>query len=280
MLVRTHQSKIVMSVAAVLVLAVVTLTATYTQFGITCQVGTECGPATSIDFAAIPPAVAEDAVNLAVELFGDYKDRVSSFVRQLLSVYLEAQDKDFVMVFNSGGWGWTTLEQAHGWQSIFDGIKSELDRLNYSTLELNYLRTANDWRAPLDEMAEMVAGYPTKARDLAYRVRFLTTNIPGLKVIIAGESNGTVICNRVMDLLRQDAQIYSIQTGPPFWHQSAESDRTLVITDNGVVPDSFSRGDTLTIIWSNLKSLFGLDRSQEVAGAVFNSVKAPGHDYG
>ena len=125
----------------------------------------------------------------------------------------------------------------------------------------------------------MVTNYPSKADDLASRVEFLTTNIPDLKVIITGESNGTVIADRVMNVLEDNSQVYSIQTGPPFWYDNTMLNRTLVLSDNGIIPDSFSQGDFLTIISANLKTFFGLFRPEDNSGEILSFVKAPGHDY-
>ena len=60
-----------------------------------------------------------------------------------------------------------------------------------------------------------------------------------------------------MTCLRDNPQVYSVETGPPFWHRSATSGRALVLTSNGIVPDSFSHGNLIAIISANLKALFG-----------------------
>ncbi len=269
---------IVVALGIVLLLGIVAVAASYSEPGATYEVGSGGLPLPIGDLSAVPPSVAEDATELATELFGDGKEKYD-FVSQLLSIYLEAKDKDFVMVFNSGGWGWSLLENTLGWQSIFSGIESELASSDYKLLSLDYLRTDEGWRAYLDEIVEMLTGYQSKARDLAHRVEFLASHIPELKVIIAGESNGTIICDRVMNILEDNLQIYSIQTGPPFWHQNIMLDRTLVISNNGIIPDSFSQGDFLAMIGANLKALFGLSQPEDDFGTILHYVRAPGHDY-
>jgi hypothetical protein len=82
-----------------------------------------------------------------------------------------------------------------------------------------------------------------------------------------------------MVLLKDNDRIYGIQTGSPFWYQPESWDRTLIMNDNGEVPDSFSQGDFPTMIKANLKNLFGFSRTEEGAGHVLNIVKAPGHYY-
>jgi len=192
---------------------------------------------------------------------------------------LEAEDKDFVIVFNPGGWGWNLVEASPGWWSIFNGIESELESLSYTSLKLNYLRAADSFQGRLDEVGEMTTGYQSKAKDLACRAEFLTTHIPDLKVILAGESTGTVITDSAMTILADNPQVYSIQTGPPFWHQSTMLDRTLVLTGNGIIPDTFSQGDFYSIIWGYFKIWFDLSEPEEDFGTTPHYIAAPGHDY-
>jgi len=82
-----------------------------------------------------------------------------------------------------------------------------------------------------------------------------------------------------MGILVDNPRVYSIQTGPPFWHSSVILDRTLVMTDNGRTPDSFSRGEILTLIRANLRNLLGLPEPPSESGAIVHFIKAPGHDY-
>ena len=270
---------ILIALAAVCLLGVMLLTFSYSEVGVFSKIGTEGLPLSTSDLSAVPQSVAEDAIGLATALFGDSGEKSNDFVNQVLAVYSEAKDKDFVVVFNSGGWGWNLLENTPGWWSIFSGIKSELVTSGYKLVSLDYIRTDKSWRGRLGEMGEMITGYQSKAKDLAYRVKFLTSHIPELKVIIAGESNGTVISDRVMTILKDNPQVYSIQTGPPFWHNNITLDRTLVITNNGIIPDSFSEGDFGAIIWGNLKAFLGFSEPIDDFGTILHYVRAPGHDY-
>jgi len=255
------------------------LTALFTSnIGIIGSVGEGWVPLTASDLSGIPKSVIDDATQLAQQLFGNYQDKYHEFINQLLAMYLEAKDRDFVVLFNPGGWGWSSVENSLGWRSIFDGIKSELESFGYNALFLNYRRTEASLRGAIDEFVEAVTAYPSKARDLASRVEFLTSHIPDLKVIIAGESNGTVISDGVMDILRDKPRVYSIQTGPPFWSKSTMWERTLVLENNGITPDTFSRGDIPAMLWASFKALLGLAPPDE-NGRIFYFLCAPGHDY-
>ena len=268
---------IVTALALILSLGIVLLSFSYSEAGVTCEIGGLSSPV--YDLSTVPQSVAEDATGLAKDLFGDRQKKCDDFVSQLLSVYLEAKDKNFVIVFNPGGWGWSLPEPSPGWWSILGGIKSELDSSGYKSLLLDYRRTGETLRARLDEAVEMIAHYPSKARDLAARVRFLTDNIPDLRVIVAGESTGTVISESVMSILKDNSQVYSIQSGPPFWHKNLVLDRTMVITNNGIIPDSFSQGDFFAMMLGNVKALFGVSQPEDDSGRILYYVRAPGHEY-
>ena len=230
------------------------------------------------DFSAVPQQVIDSAVEMAQDIVSNSKSALQDIVDQLLAAYVEARDNDVMVVFNSGGWGWN-ISQTTGWGSILEGIKSQLEDEGYRTTVVTYRRTGSGIFGVIREFIEAATRYPHKANDLATRIRFLTDNLPDLKVIIAGESTGTVISDKTMALLKDDSRVYSIQTGTPFWHKTAEHDRTLLVNDNGATPDSFSYGDIPTMIWSTVKSWFGGSSSQDKPGNILFWLKAPGHDY-
>jgi len=271
---------ILLGIAALFLIGVTLLAFSYTDIGIADLVGEEASAVTMADFSDVPESVAEDAVALAMELYGDYHDKYTEFVNQLLIAYAKAKDKDFVVIFNAGGWGSDLLESSPGWHEICRGITDELGKLGYSSLILDYHRTAQSIWAFIKEFVEAIADYPSKAKVLASRVEFLTEHIPDVKIIVAGESSGAVIADRVMDSLRDNPRVFSIQTGTPFWHRRETLERTLALDDNGIRPDSFARGDILTIIWSSLKALVGLSPPEgEDPGRILYFMHAPGHDY-
>jgi len=281
MAINLRRLAILVALSAVLILGAAALFFSYSDVGVAVGVGTGGVPLSVPDLSTVPESVAEDATELAKELFEDYQEEYEDFVSQLLAAYVEAVDKDVVVIFNSGGWGWNFIENSPGWYSISTGIESELDELGYSSLLLNYRRTAETYRGIIDEFVEVITAYPSKAKNLARRVEFLTSHIPDLKIIVTGESNGSVISDSTMNILRNNQQVYSIQTGPPFWHRNVVLDRTLVLNNNGITPDSFSQGNIPAMVWASLKALVGLSPPEEEdPGRILYFLRAPGHDYG
>ncbi len=279
MFINIRRLGVLVALTAVLLLGVVLLALSYSEVGVASEIGTGGLPLSSYDISVVPQSVTEDATKLAMELFGDYQEKYKDFANQLLATYVEAKDKDFVVIFNAGGWGWNLLESSPGWRSIFTGIEAELDNLGYTSLLLDYQRTGESWWGIIDEGVEMITSYPSKAKALACRVEFLTNHVPDLRVIVTGESDGAVISDSAMNILRDNPQVYSIQTGPPFWHEPIMLDRTLVLDNNGRTPDSFSRGNIPTMLWTSLEDLLGLPQPEEESGRILTFLRAPGHDY-
>lgn len=259
-------------------LAVVWLILSYSEVGMAQDIGIQYPGLPPSDYSLVPQSVIDNAVTIATELVGNSQKKLQNMVDQLLATYTEAKDKDFVIVFNSGGWGWN-ITQNSGWGSILDGIKSQLGSQGYQTLVLNYRRTSSGVTGLIREFFEAATSYPKKSRDLALRIQFLTDNFPNLRVIIAGESTGTVISDKAMAILKNDPQVYSIQTGTPFWHKPTTLDRTLLMNTNGATIDTFSYGDIPAVVWATVKSWFGVSSPNEKPGNILFWVKAPGHDY-
>lgn len=264
-------------VATIALLAVIWQILYNSEVGMVKGIGVQDLP--QIDYASVPVSVVDNAVVMAKQLVGSSQGRLQDLVDQMLATYEQARHSDVVVFFNSGGWGWNPTEKTPGWESILDGIKVELENLGYQPLVLNYRRTSGGLVGCVREFFEAARRYPNRSRDLASRVEFLTRNIPGLKVIVAGESTGTVISDKAMLLLKDDTRVYSIQTGTPFWHKPSELDRTLLMNDNGQGIDTFSRGHVPAMVWATFKSWFGLTSSKDNPGDILSWLKAPGHDY-
>jgi hypothetical protein len=248
--------------------------------GVVSEIGADGQPLyVNTDLSAVPQSVVDDAACLAAQLFGRHGEKADRFVDELLATHAKSQGKDVVIVFNPGGWGYGPMDTARPWGSILNGIQSLLSDFNIDSEVLTYQRSTDGFQGCCEELTEVLRGYSSKAKILASRVRFLTAHNPDLKVVIVGESTGAQIGGEAMDILSDSPQVFSIQIGPPWWYRHDDTDRTLVITDNGMAPDSFSRGDALTIIGANLAALFDESQPEDERGTILKYLRAPGHDY-
>jgi hypothetical protein len=259
--------------------AVIWMTLFDSEVGMARDVGVQETGLETFDYSSVPQSVIDDAVALASELVGNSQGKLQTLVDQLLGIYLEAKNKDVVVFFNSGGWGWNRTEETPGWSSILDGIKTQLDKLGYQSLILNYHRTSTGIKGCIQEFFEAITHYPHKAWDLARQVEFLTDELPNLRIIVAGESTGTVISDKTMDILKDKTQVYSIQTGTPFWYKPIPMDRTLLMNSNGRCVDTFSYGNLPAMVWATVKGWLGMSSPDDNPGDILSWLKAPGHDY-
>lgn len=250
------------------------------SLGIVSEIGADGQPLyADIDSSAVPQSVADDAARLAIHLFGKHGKESDRFVDELLVTHVKSQDKDIVILFNPGGWGNGPMDTGRPWGSILNGIQSQLSDSNIDSQILTYQRSADSLQGCCEELTEILRGYSSKAKILASRVQFLTAHNPELKVVIVGESTGAQIGGEAMNILSENPQVFSIQIGPPCWYHHDDTGRTLVIADNGMAPDSFSRGDALAIISANLSAVFGKSQPEYSRGTILKYLRAPGHDY-
>jgi hypothetical protein len=266
-------------VVAVLVLAIFGIIFFDSEVGMATDIGIQ-EPVLSVhDFSSVPQSVIDDAAKKASDMAKKSQQKSQVLEDQLLATYVEAQKVDVVVFFNSGGMGWNLAKDTPGWGSILQGIQDQLKEMGYKPLVLNYRRTSSGVMGSIKEVIEAATRYPHKAKDLAARIEFLIDNLPNLKVIIAGESTGTVISEETMAILKDKSRVYSIQTGTPFWHKPTELEQTLLINSNGRGLDTFSKGNIPAMVWATVKSWFGLASPQDNPGDILTWLKAPGHDY-
>lgn len=248
--------------------------------GVVSEIGADGRPLyDNTDLSAVPESVSGDAARLAAQMFGRDGKKSARFVDELLATHVRAQDKDVVVLFSPGGWGHGPMDTQRPWGSILNGMESQLSDSGIDFAILTYQRSVNSLYGCFEEMTEILRGYQSKARIMASRVQFLTEHNPNLKVVIVGESTGAQLGGQAADILSHNPQVFGIQIGPPCWYHHADTLRMLVISDNGIVADSFSRGDVLTIITANLSALFGESQAGGDRGTILKYLRAPGHDY-
>jgi hypothetical protein len=231
----------------------------------------------SVNFSDIPSSIVNEANQLAKSFHPDSVEKQETFVAGLLTTYKLAVDRNVILIFNPGGYGWAGLMDSSGWDTIFDGIIDKLQELGNSILPLTYQRTAHGFFGIWSEAQVNMGIYNDKSKELAAKVLFLSNHLPHIKIILTGESNGSVICDEVLFLLNDNKSVFSIQTGPPFWYTTKGIQNSLVMRTNGTVADTFSNGEFFSIIRANIEALFGI--SPTAPGGILLYIGSPGHDY-
>src|SRR3989337_607376 len=107
----------------------------------------------------------EEANKLAERLFGDDAEKRAAFTIRLLDICSRAQDKDFLLIHNPGGWGSTRLEDLLQWErSIVEGVSAVMEKLGYTSCLLQYFRTDSGWRAVVEDVREQTHFFISKAK--------------------------------------------------------------------------------------------------------------------
>ena len=227
--------------------------------------------------AGVPQQVKDDAYEVAVELLGEDDSNLDRLVQNLCATYATVTDTDVLIIFNSGGFGWSVIEDSSGWGSIVDAMEELLADNGYTSTMVDYQRTEDSIIGAVSEATATAGHLWLKGQNLALMADFLSKHLPQTSIILVGESNGTVICDKTLRNLADNPNIYTIQTGPPCWYVTLDTDRSLVIRDNGLIPDAFSNGDLISIVRANLETIIGIEKVYE--GDVLNYIGAPGHIY-
>lgn len=220
------------------------------------------------------------ALNIAGKLFGVRSKKRDDFARELIENYIQCRGKDLIIIYNTGGFGGTFMKDDPEWGSVVRGIQSEIAKLGYSSLVLEHTRSRFGLWGFIGESLDLLRNYSRKAWVLAAKINFVTGVDRSLKIIVTGRSFGAMFTSEVMRHMEKNLKVYSIQAGLPFWYHPPQQPRSLMIKNNGSMPDSFSRGDLRAILRANLSHFPSL--SEPRGGAIKIGplyFRSPGHEY-
>jgi hypothetical protein len=234
-------------------------------------------PLPSATLSEVPRDVLENALKMAKTLHRRDRTKQTRLAEDMLTTYDALKNTDILILFNSGGYGWTALDKASGYATIVNAIEDEFITQHCRVLVLNYQRAYRSLRGYVSEILNAGAKSVAKPKELALRLNFLWRHLPNLKIVMTAESNGTVMSNQVMRMLPDENRLFSIEFGPPFWYDNFVSGRVLNMRSNGVVPDAFSYGHWGRAFKANWDALRG--KSPTDPGNVLLYIGAPGHDY-
>jgi len=238
--------------------------------------------------------IEQQAWEMASEVVGTSREVQEQFVADVVGLYYKVKDNDLAIFCIPGGWGREPLAANAEGRSWLVGMEAELAELGYNYCVVDDIRTGDGLVEYLFEFKEQMTHYPSKAKDLAAKIDFLTQQVAGLKVIITGQSNGAAYAGEVIRHLKENPTVYSIQVGVPFWHKVSKTSQSLVIDNNGIGADALTERDLFRLLKANLVKIFILNHVPSftpvdwvITRAVlvfwpYNfglGLQAPGHDY-
>jgi len=198
---------------------------------------------------------------------------------QLQEVLEAAKNSDVIIIFNSGGWGNTPLQEAEDFVPIVEGIEKTLSGWGYNSLVIPYTRTKDDLSGKITGAKDFLNSFQTSSEILAEKVNFLTESLPDKKIIMAGLSAGGALVNKTMEKISEKSQVFAIEAGVPFWHEKFESENVLQLNNDG--KDSLSVGEIKTLLFSlakaPLKWILAKMNGEDLTFS--QAIRAPGHEY-
>ena len=192
-----------------------------------------------------------------------------------------ASQNEVIIIFNSGGWGNTSLEKAQDFAPIIDGIQKALRERNLNSIVISYNRTKDSFSGKVTALKEMSRSYQNQAEILVGNVNYFLKQNPGKKIIMTGLSNGGALVDEAMEKIPQDFKnnVFAIEAGVPFWKKTFNSENILRLNNEG--KDSLSKGEIKVLLSTLFKAPFKWIFAK-ISGKnlIFSqAIQAPGHEY-
>ena len=231
--------------------------------------------------------IVEAAGQLAAKLFPHSHKKRKLFLNGLQEMYSAARNKDVLVIHSPGGWGNTHWEGLLDWEkSIVTGVTATLEKLGYSQTMKQYFRCGDAlWggRSWYKEGRFFLFGTNYRAYVLAEELKFLMVNLPKLRIVLVGASQGAAFDNIVMVYLGSVEQVYSIELGTFFAHMRRRqlTTRNLAIDSNGLMRDPMCHRD----LRKGTKAYFMAFvrwfkyKAQGKPRKFTNCINTPGHEY-
>jgi hypothetical protein len=186
-----------------------------------------------------------------------------------------------VIVFNSGGWGYTPPQEAADFAPILRGIQDTLSAANYHPEVISYERTEKSFLGRITGLRGFISSFNFQSSALADQLEEHLKENPEGKIIITGLSNGAAFTNQVIEKMGKEAagQVLAIEVGTPFWEKPIRADNVLFLDNNG--QDSLADGKIPSLLLALVKAPFRLV-SAKLCGTSLSfsrSIQAPGHEY-
>ncbi len=188
---------------------------------------------------------------------------------------------DVFVIFNSGGWGNTPLQDAKDFAPIIEGIQETLNEWDLNSIVVPYIRTKNNLLGRITATKEISRSFQSQSEKLAREIEEFLKQNPGKKIIMAGLSNGAAFVDETMEKLSPKTKntVFAIEAGIPFWEKEFHSENILRLSNNG--KDSLSKGKIKILISTLLKAPF-VWLSAKISGETLTfsqAIQVPGHEY-
>lgn len=166
------------------------------------------------------------------------------FFNKIIQNVKNLEKVDIALVFNAGGWGYTSLDYDPSWRQILENIKTELENRGYKAAIIEARR-----RESFFEIAN-AHKLSDSTRKIASEINKLRKKYPGVKIILAGKSSGASFVEKLLENINKD-NVLAIEAGLPFWAKKRPAAPAKTLIFKSRKPDTLVRGDLLEILVSN-----------------------------
>jgi len=163
-------------------------------------------------------------------------------------------EKDVIIIFNSGGWGNTPLEEALDFAPVIQGIQEDLNQFGYDAVVITFNRTKDNFWGKVAGAKDFFSSFSFSSEVLAKDLEDLVNRFPDKKIVMAGLSNGATFTTKTYEKMSVKAResVYAISAGLPFWVETEKEQNLLQLDNNG--KDSLAIGDAFSLLGSLLKA--------------------------
>lgn len=192
-----------------------------------------------------------------------------------------ASQKDVIIVFNAGGWGYASIEKADDLTPIIYGVQEVIKDLGHETVIIPYQRAKNDFLGRLESTKELFSRFKKQSGNLAKELNDFLINNSRKSIIMVGLSGGAAFVEETMKKIPESirGKIYAIEAGLPFFIRPSDSKNILRLNNND--RDSVSKGRIGDLLISVLKMPLNWIIDKTKGGHILFSkcFKVPGHFY-
>ena len=161
--------------------------------------------------------------------------------QKLQEILSAAEDKDVIIIFNSGGWGDTPFEKADDFAPVIKEVQGNLSEWGYDSVVIPYQRTKTGFFGRLAGMKDFLSGFNYSSENLSKTVEFISENMPDKKIVVAGLSSGGGLTSETMEKIpKENRSVFAIAAGAPFFTKHSNAN-TLLLTNEG--EDILSKDD-------------------------------------
>ena len=161
---------------------------------------------------------------------------------------------DLIVIFNSGGWGYTPSEKSADFIPIMEGIEQSLRDLGYNPAIVNFFRAKNNYLGKFTALKDIILNsFKNQTSILSREIEdFLNVN-KEKKIIMVGLSAGATFADIVIGKIPENMKnrILAIEVGPYTWERKLSSENIFRFNNKG--RDPISRGNRIKAAGGYLK---------------------------